>query len=601
MDKSVLLIGKSYYYLGDYIKAERKFSEFISRLSASKYIEEAQLYLAKTQLRLENEDPAVDRLENLVKTSKNKSVVSESYQSIAENYLNKKDYENAIKNFKKAIELSQDDEFKAQMQFIVAAVTSKTNPKLAAGEFEKVLDYDPSFDLEFYAKYNSAKNLVLSGNFSKAQSMIEDLEVKYKDNAPFLGQIYYLKGANYEKKTDYKNALEQYYYVIMNYPGSISSADASFRIGNYYENVLKDYLNAFRYYRFSTEQSAAGSNSLSASKKTATFKKYFDLRSKITGETINTDYDSEFKRKTSSAPTEEFQIKEQGDEGNGKPGGLRMIFLTDSLETPLLDSFNLKQEELAQAKFELAELFLYDLNTPDSCEYYFKQSFDQSEDREFKAKVLFALAALYRSVNNNSQNEEVLKQIVVEYPTSTVANASRTLLNMSLVENVTSDSGDSLYFQSQEMFLRGDYTAALQGFRELITYNPSSVHLAKSLFGCGWIYENVIKNYDSAYFYYSSLVKNVPNSEAAAIVADKLSEYETYNKGIDSSGVLKDSSNLNSEDSLKNMEKPLHENLQEKIEEKTDPVKDDNSPLKKEGEVDLKGDVPVEDPKGDQK
>src|SRR4030095_14607159 len=38
MDKSVLMVGKSYYYLGDYLKAERKFSEFMSKLPASSLI-----------------------------------------------------------------------------------------------------------------------------------------------------------------------------------------------------------------------------------------------------------------------------------------------------------------------------------------------------------------------------------------------------------------------------------------------------------------------------------------------------------------------------------------------------------------------------------
>src|SRR4030095_16311936 len=64
MDKSVLLVGKAYFYLGDYLKAERKFSEFISKLKSSTLIDEAQLYLAKTQLRLDNEKPAMERFNN---------------------------------------------------------------------------------------------------------------------------------------------------------------------------------------------------------------------------------------------------------------------------------------------------------------------------------------------------------------------------------------------------------------------------------------------------------------------------------------------------------------------------------------------------------
>ena len=53
--------------------------------------------------------------------------------------------------------------------------------------------------------------------------------------------------------------------------------------------------------------------------------------------------------------------------------------------------------------------------------------------------------------------------------------------------------------------------------------------------------KNVINNNDSAYFYYSSLIRAIPNSEAAAIVMQKVEEYEIFNKTNvqDTSGVNK--------------------------------------------------------------
>lgn len=606
MDKAVLLVGKSYYYLGDYLKAERKFGEFASRLSASKLLDEALLFHARTQLRLDKEKPALERLENLIKTSKDKSVVSGSYQSIAEYYLNKKDYENAIKNFKKAIELSGDEEFKAQMQFIVASVTARINPKSAVKEFSKVMDYDASFDLEYLAKFNYSKNLILSNNFTIAQPSLEDLEIKYKDNPAFLGQIYFLKGTYYEQKGDYKRAISQYYYVIANYPGSVPSSDASFRIGHHYENEMKDYLNAYRYYRYSTEQSGSGTNNTEANKKIAVYKKYFELQSKISGSIINTDYDIEFKRKTGKEGENGIENKEKGDEGEGigKPSGLSEKHYYsgitsgryDSLEIPPVDSSRIKEEEIAKAKFELAELFLYDLNQPDSCEYYLNQAYEQSGDYDFRAKVLFALAALYRTVNNETKSEGILRQIVNEYSSSTVANSARALLNISAVEQQTIDSSDSLFFASEERFVSEDYPAAMNGFKELISGYPGSTHLDKALYACGWIYENILMNSDSAYFYYSSLVKAVPNSEATSLISQKVTEYENFNNNsVDSSSILIDS--LNNEDSLKNQQQPKEENNIHQIENKTDGIQGENPdtpPMKKEEGT-------VEDPTGNEK
>ncbi|HEY3250010.1 MAG TPA: tetratricopeptide repeat protein, partial [Ignavibacteria bacterium] len=358
MDESVLLVGKSYYYLGDYLKAERKFSEFISRLPVSRLLNEAQLFLAKTQMRLDNVKPALEKLDELTAKSSDKNILSGAYQSKAEYYLSIKDYENAIKNFKKAIEFSKDSEFKAQMQFLVATVTEKTNKIKAASEFDKVLDYGVSFDLEYLARYNYTKNLIANNNFGSASKSLEDLEVKYKDNAPFLGEIGYLKGLYYEQKKDMNRALAQYYYVIQNYPSTKPSSNSSFRIAQYEENTKLDYLNAYRYYRFSTEQSLAGTYAALASSKMKTFKRYYELRSIIAGTTINTDYDSLFKAKTSNIPLNEQNEQNIPGKEHGKPGGLSSVnSLIDSLlnEKGAEDSVNKRIQEVAKAKFELAE------------------------------------------------------------------------------------------------------------------------------------------------------------------------------------------------------------------------------------------------------
>ncbi len=564
MDRSVLLIGKSYFFLGDYLKAERKFSEFISKLKASRYLDEALLYLAKAQLRLENEKPALERFNDLIKTSSEKNVISESYQSLAEYYLNKKDYDNAIKNFKSAIEYSNDNEFKAQMQFLVASVIAKTNPKLAAKEFDKVLDYNASYDLEYLARFNAAKNMVLGGDFKNANEIIEDLQVKYKDVPANLSHVNYLKALYYDEKKDSKSSLSQYYEVILNFPSTIPSADASFKIGKFYESK-NDYLNALKYYRFSTEQSNAGSYYKEASLKSNSFKRYFELKSIILGIVISTDYDDVFYKKTKKDFDEQQDPGKLPDKGNnnGKSGGesgfgvLDSLISSDSTFIVQEDTNHTKEKQVSAAKFELAELFLYDLNHTDSCEFYLKEALNESIDNDFSAKVLFALSALYRKLDDNAKSDEILNMIVKDYPRSTVANSSRKLLNMSIVDEFTGDQGDSIYSSAENKFINRDYNSALNDFKLLISNYPASIHIDKAYFGAGWIYENVIYNNDSAYLYYSSLVKGIPNSEAAAMVMQKVEEYETFNKtNIKDTTGINNNTPENINDEIKNESNP---------------------------------------------
>jgi len=543
MDRTVLLIGKSYYYLGDYLKAERKFSEFLSKLSASIHVEEAVLFMAKTQMRLDNIKPAIEKLDGLISKSKNRDILSGAYQSKAEYYLSIKDFDNAINNFKKAIEYSTDNEFKAQMQFLVATVTERTNPTKAAIEFNKVLDYGVSFDLEYLAKYNYTKNLVANNEFSKAIDLIDDMEVKYKDSPQYLGDVNYLRGMYYEQKKDIKKAINQYYYVILTFPTTKASSDASYRIALYEESVKKDYLNTYRYYRFSTEQNSSGSFSKTAIEKSKTYKRYFELRSIITGSTINTDYDSTFKVKTSNLAPDKQEQENELDKNFGKPGGSSGYgYLPEDTilnENKITDSMKNREKEVSQAKYELAELFLYDLNRVDSSEYYLNDAFESSGDYEFRAKVLFALANLYRNKNNETASEEVLKRILVEFPSSAVANSSRRLLNLPVDDASLPDAADSMYFSAEEKFLIKDYETALNSFKNIINNFSESKYLAKSLYACGWIYENIYMKPDTAYMYYFILASKKPNSELYSVISPKLEEYNLVNnKNIDTSGVI---------------------------------------------------------------
>ena len=394
-------------------------------------------------------------------------------------------------------------------------------------------------------------------------------------------------------------------------------------IGKHYE-AKNNYLNAFLYYRFSTEQNAGASNYRDAFKKTNIFKRYFELRAIITGEPVNTDYNEEFRKKT----TKDF---EKGDPtkdplkslDNGKSGGIKGNISADSILTgedstfTIVDTSHTKEKQISAAKFELAELFLYDLNRMDSSEIYLKQALNESFDYDFSAKVLFALSELYRKQDNNVKSEEVLNTIVRDYPRSPVANSSRKLLNMSMVDEFRGDASDSIYSSAENKFINKDYRAALDDFIVLISVYPSSVHLDKAYFGAGWIYENIVYNNDSAYYYYSSLVKGVPNSEAAAIVMQKVEEYETFNKTnvIDTTGTnIQQNNEINNVPEKKEEVEPkegdIDPSMLKKEFEKNDPEKkvnidDQGNEEQKKSEENLKkeelikdGESPGENPPG---
>ncbi len=542
MDQAVLLIGKCYFYLGDYLKAERKFGEFVSKLSNSRLLNEALLFLASTQLRLGNEEEALAALNNLIKNSNNNQIIGGAYQSLGEYYINKRDYETSLTNYKKSIEFSNDNEFKAQMQFLIASVTARQNPRLGADEFKKVLNYSTSFELEYLARYNHVKNMILSSSFGGVLDLLDELRVDYKEYPEYLSDIEYLAAKYYEQKKDYKRAVKNYKGVIIDYPKTVASSDASFSLANYYENVAGDYLTAFKYYKFSNDENLNGHNARVTNKKITVLKKYFELRSIIADKEINTNYDTLFLRELqpgliieSEEKKGENKIKGKGDEGpGGKPGGkpcgegLLDSLISDSLSSSKLseDSLKLKEEDIIKAKFELAELFIYDIARPDSAEKYLEQAYEESGDYDFKSKVLFALAVLYKNDNRSAKYEEILKTIINEYPLSSVANESRKMLNLPVVIENNADSEDSIYSFAENKFINMEYGDALGGFLEITSNYPNSKYYIKSNYAAGWIYENILQKSDSAVFYYTKVAESAPGQEFYDLVVEKLAVYQ---------------------------------------------------------------------------
>ena len=485
------------------------------------------------------------------------------------------------------------------MQFLIASVTARQNPGMGAAEFMKVLSYNTSYELEYLARFNHVKNLILSGRFTGVLKLLDEMRVDYKENTESLSDIDYLAAKYYEQKKDYKKAVKSYKEVIINYPKTVASSDASYSIANYYENSAGDYLTAFKYYKFSNEENINGGNAGITNKKIAVFKRYFELRSIIADKEINTQYDTVFLRelkpefKESEENKGEIKNKGKGEEGpGGKPGGIgaKFNFLSDSSKTTSLeDSLKLKAENIAKAKFELAELFIYDIAKPDSAEKYLVQAYEESENYDFKSNVLFALAVLYKNNGNAAKYEEILRTIVEKYSLSPVANECRKLLNLPLVIESNESSEDSIFSFAENKFVNREYGEALGGFVEICSNYPSSQYYVKSNYAAGWIYENVFQKPDSAVFFYTKVIEGDPSSVFFNIVVDKLSEYQnSLNPKSDS---LTDSNKIKSPDeNIIPEEEKLKDNT--KIEGEDNGLPNKNLDIKKEeddgGEIPLK-------------
>ncbi|MBS1494137.1 MAG: tetratricopeptide repeat protein [Bacteroidetes bacterium] len=571
LDDAVLLIGKSYFYLGDYLQAERKFNEFLTNLSASKLYDEAMYYLGVTKMKLGKTDEASIILKNLVKNAKDKEVRSGAAGELGINAFVKKNYKDAVDYFRQSIELSGDKDNKAVNQFILARIFSLYQPTKAAKEFQNVLDYSSDFDLSFYARLNYAKSLDIEKQYSKANDELDNLRRKYRE-VPEYKQLAELELANnlYDQKK-YKDAISGYFDVIIDYPSSLAASDAYYYLARHYETVENNYLKALVNYKKSTEENASSDYSALSKKKYDVYTRYFALQEKIdTANKVVIPTENKELEKRRVIRNEEKGIKTNlpnnpgndpnnpNGRENGKGSGMRSyesdfnnvsdtikekeerkkkkketnvpniksedsVKVQDTLITSAIDTAGIRRanDEKFNNYYELAELFLYDLKSVDSSVHYLNVILDKFQEEDKTSRTMYTLATIYANNNQPDKANELYREIIQKYPNTIFANESRKILGVTTIE-LEEETVKELYKDAEKRLLAGSSRDAVTILTNLKDKYPGSELLPKTYYTLGWIYENVYRNKDSVIYYYRALKEKYPNSEYSQKITEKL-------------------------------------------------------------------------------
>ncbi len=580
-DQAVLLIGLSYFYSNDYLQAERKFDEFLSRLSKSEFTADALLYLGKTKFKLGKNSEAESILKNLLNNTNKDEIKSEIFQELAIYNLSRRNTQDAVSYFINSIDLTKDKEIKAERQFILAKIYSIHDIGKAAQEYNQAYKNTSNFDLEFYAKLNEAKVLLLQKRFGEADEILGKLNKKYIEYPDFK-QLVELEIANKDFYTDnYKDARLKYFEVISAHPGGKAAAESYYKLGEYYEYVKKDFLKSLISYKKAYETSLALDYYELARKKSGIIDRYFTLTAVIHDTTKITIPDEEpdlvkykldYEERHNPGKREEIENPNKGlnePKGGGfigndsigsnedslsesgiipenilkkiqndsipVPGdttGLSKNIPGDTIKTPVVNEDSIKAAKnnlKLEAYFELAEIFYYDLKQSDSSIHYLNTIISNYDNPDWISKALFYLGSIYKSLGDTVKSSEYFARVIKDFPNSVYANESRKNLGLQIVEQ-SFDAADSLVTQAGMFFDSGNTDKMIPLLQEAVSRYPESPVIPKAIYTLGWTYENVYLSKDSAVKYYSRLKTEFPNSEYAKSVASRLEFYESLDK-----------------------------------------------------------------------
>jgi tetratricopeptide (TPR) repeat protein len=247
IDEAYILLGKARYFDGRFVQALDAFNFILKTYPTCNNINQAKIWKAKTHIRLNNEEGAI---ENLLKMNKNKQINKEDLADasaiLSQALINLDSIEEALPYIKYASENVKDFELKGRYTYITGQLYDQLEKIDSANlEFDKVIALNRKSPRVYMinAYIEKARNF----DFTKEDrvaflELLFDLE-EDRENRPFLDKIYNQIGEYYRKNDSIDLAVEYYNKSIQAY-----KEDRVMQSVNY-QTLAEIYFDD-RYYKF---------------------------------------------------------------------------------------------------------------------------------------------------------------------------------------------------------------------------------------------------------------------------------------------------------------------------------------------------------------
>ena len=194
-DEAYLLLGKARYFDERFIPALDAFNFILNRYPTSNNINKANVWKAKTNIRLNNEEVAIESLKKMLKKSEiDEEDIADASAMIAQAYLKMDSIPQALPYIKDAAALVKNNELKGRYLYIKGQLYNTLHKKDSANlAFDEVIALNRRTPRRYMINAHLAK--ARNFNYEKEDKtlfleLLTDLE-KNRENRPYLDKIYY--------------------------------------------------------------------------------------------------------------------------------------------------------------------------------------------------------------------------------------------------------------------------------------------------------------------------------------------------------------------------------------------------------------------------
>ena len=462
-DDALFVLGVSYYWTEKYSRAERRFREILANYPESKYAKEAELYLAKAKLQQRDIEDAMEIFKNLFEGDFERDYKAEAAVGLGEYYFEHANYSEAEKYFIAVRDSlgSEYEQLQAQI-YIADGRYARFQFGEAAKAYLQVRGQNPDKDQDYHALYRlvqcSYRLQRLDDAFDYLSKLMEnDL---YYDSLDVL-RLTQAEGYLYDEDIEIATDI----YELVADEGSISQAKA---LANYSLGLI---------YQFEHDDLTKA-------------KEYYDLAVK------------------GGRSTDIYQDALQRSSDIGKLDQYGRTLKIDSTTTQdMID-------DAALTQYQLAELFWYKLNKPDTAIIEMQYIIDSLPEAYETPKAMISLGQMVLEYEGDTTKADSLwREVLVRYPHSDYIPEVIDILGISGTE---ADTG----YAEKYVFLAEHYVvdtlildSARYYYQHVVDNYPDSKYFLQAQFALIWIDEEYASPGDSSVINaYTALIDSFPNS-----------------------------------------------------------------------------------------
>lgn len=598
VDDAVMMIGKSYYYMDDDVRSERKFLELASQFPNSSLIPESQLWLGKCFLRQKKTEQGIKQLEEVfAKTQESDGeLAGQAAYELAQYYFGQKEYVLAEKNYALASELVSDGEILTQIYFQLGKCYTELQKHDRAMEaYAAAADASPVYTWIFQSQLQQIKTKAFQQQFAEALDELTEMLGDSK-NTEFFSIIHFEMANILSMQGKFAEAEEKYRYVDTAFAKTDEAARSYFILGKYYESQVQNYDSARVFYNKAKIEFPSSEITPEATLKSDMFNKYSGLTHDLfkfdslytlevnRPEAVDTlppvSADSSSMKDSVAVKETPKVVKKMSKGGKTETKKDSAALAADSLRIKeqqlkeknramLLDSM---QRSIVRTKFELGGLFYLEIQNPDSAIRWFDDVITNYPKSPFAPRALYTKAEIYRTELKKSREEldRIYQSIIDQYGDSPYANEARKAVGLPIVE-AEKDTALEQFESAEVMAENKDYNGAIAAYKKIAMQYPASAVAAKALFSAGWHYEHSLVNNDSAYAVYNRVISLYPLSVYTAAARPKVAAYDAEMKRIEDEKKQAAEELKRKEDEKKKAAEDLKEKERLEKEKKTEP------------------------------